>query len=646
MKKHSLRSLWSRWFSNAADIPDSIRITIPMVMSLGLFYFFGFTAAGISGLITAWLLGTQARDLPYLKRLQILSISVLLTALSTYLAFSVFDNLWLSSLTLCSIAIVYGLMSNQRPHIRSFGYNFGFTYIMSIHFASTENAFVIILIANLFAAGSVILTSLILWPFFKGRILQNHIHSVTFTLADWLNTVRLTDDESVLEEKRQQFYSCAHKVAYYSNSITSVKRTEQVRMDLQRSLEVAEYIISLERILSFNLQENTRRRLSNWIEQAAREIKQHQQITAIFDVNEHKNNQYIVDLLEQLKRCYNFSTFSTLDYSKNIYLFTSDTVSFLRNFKHALHLKSKEWRHGGKIAITLAITQFLTIFYQIPQGYWISLTAFIVLLTSSIGVTNHRIWHRFYGTALGGLYSFVCLYFFPNQHLIILTSISVFFAFTTYHKERYDIHVFWLTSMIVFSISLLSPDNTYVTFYRIIDTLFGVTIAFSINYFVAPSWTMRWLDLYIARMIRSQILYVTVLNKPLFEQKLNLYKAQDNYYALKGEIFNLLKEPNLSPRTSKDWKSLLVILRRLNDSLLLATKLGLNTPNDNNYTQKWIKQLSDIEKRFPQRYEIEQPIEIETDNYEHSADMLCSLIEEDINQLELWLCYQQAFPLK
>lgn len=642
MTQNSFRQICSRWFSNAADIPDSIRITIPMVMSLGLFYYLGLKSAGISGLITAWLLGVQARDLPYLKRLQILSLSTLFTALSTFVAFSVYDNLWLSAITLCSIAIIYGLLSNQRPHIRLFGYNFGFSYIMAIHFANTDNAFFTILLANVFAALCVMFSSLMLWPFFRGRILQKHIDSVNIALADWLSTLRQTGDETLLEEKRQHFYQCARKVAYYSNSITSAKKTEKVRMELQHALEVAEYVISLERILSFALDETTRTQLFTWIEQAAEELKHQQQLTAVFDVNQCKNHQYIADLLEQLKRCYNFSTFSTLNYSKNIYLFTSDTVAFIDSFKRALNPKSKEWRHAGKIALTLAITQFLTIFYQIPQGDWVSLTAFIVLLASSMGVTNRRIWHRFYGTALGGLYSFSCVYFLPSHYLIGFTCVSVFFAFTTYHKERYDIHVFWLTSMLVFMICLLSPDNTYVTFYRVINTLFGVTIAFSINYFVAPSWTMRWLDQYLVRMVRSQILYVTVLNKPLFEQKLNLYRSQDNYYALKEEIYNLLKEPNLSQRTSQDWLSLLTITRRLNDSLLLATKLGIDVPNDSQLTQQWIKKLSHIEKAFPTRYEA-MPNTMATQKLRKQADMLCTLIDNDIKQLENWLDYQRAF---
>ncbi|BAX53273.1 hypothetical protein PDPE_1-02666 [Photobacterium damselae subsp. piscicida] len=137
MRKPAFTAVFARWFSDAADIPDSIRITVPMVASLYLFYSFNLTAAGISGLITGWLVGVQGRDLPYLKRFQILSLSTVFTGVATVLAYAVFANTLLSAITLCSIAVVYGLMSNQRPHIRLFSYNFGFTYIMAIHFAST-----------------------------------------------------------------------------------------------------------------------------------------------------------------------------------------------------------------------------------------------------------------------------------------------------------------------------------------------------------------------------------------------------------------------------------------------------------------------------------------------------------------------------
>ncbi|WP_297479649.1 FUSC family protein [uncultured Photobacterium sp.] len=642
MKITTLTTMFSRWFSNAADIPDSIRITIPMLVSLGVFYSLGFTSAGISGLITAWLLGVQARNLPYLKRLQILSISIIITVVATYLAFLVFSYMWLSAITLCSIAIIYGLMSNQRPHIRLFGYNFGFIYIMAIHFASVGDSLTIVLMANIFAGLCVMLSSLMLWPFFKGRILHQHTVTVHNALADWLDELRLSNDETQLAARRQFFYQSAHNLAYYSNSVSSSKRALQIKIELQRLLEMSEYIICLERVLSFDIHTTTRIKLFGWIEKATDQLRKKQQITATFATNEYKNTVYIIDIIENFKRCYNFDTFSSPDNSKNIYLFTNDSEAFISDFRLALKFNSKEWRHAGKIAVTLAVTQFLTEFYHLPQGYWISLTAFIVLLTSSMAITNHRIWNRFSGTALGGIYCFVCLYFVPPQYVLLLTSISVFFSFTSYHKERYDIHVFWLTSMIVFAISLLSPDNTYVSFYRIIDTLFGVTIAFSVNYFIAPSWTMTWLDRHTASMIKSQILYVAVLNKPQWEQKINLYQSQQRYYALNGEVMNLLKEPNLSPRTSQDWLSLLVLIQHLNDALLLATKLGIQSDKPQS-TSHWVNQLQWIKQTFPDRCKHGEMPPFYTETTPIPEDMLCALIEKDIQQLTAWMLYQRAF---
>jgi hypothetical protein len=584
--------MFSRWFSNAADIPDSIRITAPMLVSLGVFYSLGFTSAGISGLITAWLLGVQARNLPYLKRLQILSISIIVTVVATYLAFLVFSDMWLSAITLCSIAILYGLMSNQRPHIRLFGYNFGFIYIMAIHFASVGDSLTIVLMANVFAGFCVMLSSLMLWPFFKGRILHQHTVTVHNALADWLNELRLSNNESQLAARRQFFYQSAHNLAYYSNSVSSSKRALQIKIELQRLLEMSEYIICLEQVLSFDIHATTRIKLFEWIEKSAQQLKNKQQITATFATNEYNNTVYIIDIIENFKRCYNFDTFSSPDNSKNIYLFTNDSEAFISDFRLALKFNS----------------------------------------------------NRFSGTSLGGIYCFICLYFVPPQYLLLLTSISVFFSFTSYHKERYDIHVFWLTSMIVFAISLLSPDNTYVSFYRIIDTLFGVTIAFSVNYFIAPSWTMTWLDRHTASMIKSQILYVAVLNKPQWEQKINLYQSQQRYYSLNGEVMNLLKEPNLSPRTSKDWLSLLVLIQRLNDALLLATKLGIQSDKPQS-TTRWINQLQWIKQTFPDRCKHGEmpPFYTETKIAPIPDDMLCALIEKDIQQLIAWMMYQRAF---
>ncbi|HIF9364106.1 TPA: FUSC family protein [Photobacterium damselae] len=646
MRKPAFTAVFARWFSDAADIPDSIRITVPMVASLYLFYSFNLTAAGISGLITGWLVGVQGRDLPYLKRFQILSLSTVFTGVATVLAYAVFANTLLSAITLCSIAVVYGLMSNQRPHIRLFSYNFGFTYIMAIHFASTGVPQWATLGANIFAGCGVIFTSLMLWPFFRGRILQKHIDGVHIALVDWLNSLHYDLDINTLATRRQDFYDKAHKLAYFSNSITSAKKEQKVKSDLQRKLDVSEYIISLERLMHSNIDNHTKSLLTEWIREAANQLSQGLMISAKFPQLKIENSHYIYDLTERIKYCYNHQDETIEALSDNIYLFKGDFRAFLHDFSLAIKPHSKEWKHGFKIAMTLAVTQFLTYFYKIPQGYWISLTAFIVMLTSSMGVTNNRMWYRFYGTALGGVYSFVCLYFFKDQYLMLLTAISVFFAFTTYHKERYDIHVFWLTSMIVFAVRLLMPEDIYLSAYRVIDTLFGVTIAFSVNYFITPNWTMKSIDKYVSAMFKSQIFYIAGLNKPQWEQKVSLYQTQNHYYAMKTEIMNLLKEPNLSPRTSKDWMSLLALLRRLNGSLLLASKVGVRSMKHHDLSQRWIHQVQWLEQTFPHRCSQGDLPPYHNEPQQPHNDLICELIEHDIKQLEQWMLYQRAYVIE
>ncbi len=199
-------------------------------------------------------------------------------------------------------------------------------------------------------------------------------------LADWLNELRFSENETQLAAKRQLFYQSAHNLAYYSNSVSSSKRALQIKIELQRLLEMSEYIICLERVLSFDLHQTTRIRLFTWIETTVEQLKNNQQITATFATNEYKNTVYIIDIIEKFKRCYNFDTFSAPDYSKNIYLFTNDSSAFISDFCQALKFNSKEWRHAGKIAVTLAVTQFLTEFYHLPQGYWISLTGIYCLI--------------------------------------------------------------------------------------------------------------------------------------------------------------------------------------------------------------------------------------------------------------------------
>ncbi|MGL5043814.1 MAG: hypothetical protein ACRC55_02840, partial [Plesiomonas sp.] len=167
MKKICLRLL--EWFPSKADLPDGVRISIPMMLVLLLFVWLGQPSAGVGGLITAWLVGVLGRDLSYPKRAKILSLSGLICILATLMAQLYLLSPWFGMLGLSLFGMVYGLMGNQRKYIQLIAYNFGFTLIMALHFAQEHVSWQVVLAANTCAVALALLFSLVGWLWDSGR---------------------------------------------------------------------------------------------------------------------------------------------------------------------------------------------------------------------------------------------------------------------------------------------------------------------------------------------------------------------------------------------------------------------------------------------------------------------------------------------
>ncbi len=87
---------------------------------------------------------------------------------------------------------------------------------------------------------------------------------------------------------------------------------------------------------------------------------------------------------------------------------------------------------------------------------------------------------------------------------------------------------------------------------------------------------------------------------------------------------------------------MLVLIQRLNDSLLLATKLGIQSDKPQS-TARWISQLQWIKQTFPDRCKHGAMPPFNAESTPIPEDMLCALIEKDIQQLTAWMLYQRAF---
>ena len=158
----------------------------------------------------------------------------------------------------------------------------------------------------------------------------------------------------------------------------------------------------------------------------------------------------------------------------------------LNNFS----LQSSHFRHSLRITVALLIGYFISRldFLGIGHSYWILITI-IAIMRPAYSTTKHRNLLRLYGTVSGAVAAYALLYFIENStaiFVILLLSMILCFSFL---KAKYAWAVFFMTIYIFLGFNFLKPGNVNLIFKdRIIDTVIGGIVAFSVSYFVLPVW--------------------------------------------------------------------------------------------------------------------------------------------------------------
>lgn len=629
------------WLPTKADLPDAFRISIPMIVVLLLFGSQGLLAAGVSGLITAWLVGVQGRSLCYVKRAWFLGISTLLCLLANGIAVvMLYSPLW-AAINLCLFALLYGLTSNQRSHIRMFTYNFGFSLIIAMHFLAVGQPLHVILWSTLIGGGAAWIASLAFWPFSEGRIGVQLLQQTRATLVSWMRRlVELNQQPYQFLENppRYRFDEAVSRLIYWLRSTSAKKCASQLRVTLLRFLRLSEELARLGRFLQADMKNNTD--VLGWLSASAEALEQGKNLP-LFDGQASFEVQTLIDrLIADYNREEVQSQWSMEDISR---IWPRDRVAFLRDLKSAFSWQSREWHHGLRIALTLAVTQFIAYYYQIPQGYWITLTAFIVLLTSPIGVTSSRIRYRFYGTVLGAPIAFLLIFIAPTGFLLALTCLFTFIAFATAYKPRYEVHVLWITVMIVFAIAILTPNDIYIAVYRLVDTLIGVGIAYLANFLVFPAWTRRWLDQHALCVVTTQMALLKSVCESPDSFHLRHWQSVQAFRVLNQELLYLTVEPNTNPRDIKDWQAFAILCRRIHDDLLIlmASNMAEHQALSAQKDELWLA-FSQWEQAFSKRYQRDMVLVCLPD-----VSVLPNVLRlrQDVAHLQKWLIHQKPYSV-
>ena len=623
------------WLPDRADLPDGLRIGLPMVAGLLVFTLLGQQAAGVNALIVAWLVGVQGRNLAYPKRASLLSRSAAICCLSSTLALS---SLWtplLGSAILAVIGLLYGLTSNQRRYIQLIAYNAGFSFICALHLLDSGVKAEMIFASSLFGAVTAVFSSVIAGPWrnqHQGEQLLSRCHQ---KLAEWC-AILAQDGQDQVNQRLALREQLDEAIAVLSHWLLEMPDKPMVTRLAARLFTLLTMIETLEVISRIRLQVSNKASLANYLHSAAEALAADKSVPALPGDIVHPLLLQAQDRIRLAQACLTPAPGWRYRLSQ---VWPSDADSIRTQWHKAIRRHSREWHHGLRILFTLMCCEAIVMLLNLPQGYWVTLTAFIVLMVAPLGQLQARIWSRFYGTLLGSILALSLIWFLgQGEWLYPATCITVFLAFATFYKARYEVHVFWLTMMMVFAITLLLPSDPYIAFYRAVDTMTGALLAFLAMHLFIPSWTRRWLDSYVDKWWELESLWLQAIEQGEHNSPLQ-WQAHAALRQLSQEISYMRLEPNTTARDMRDWQSLLWLGLRLHACVGMLARSNCQSParlkfEFNQWRELYADRLSADWCLLPGSKA----------NIEASDDVL-RWLAGDMQQLFNWVDHQRPFDL-
>jgi len=175
--------------------------------------------------------------------------------------------------------------------------------------------------------------------------------------------------------------------------------------------------------------------------------------------------------------------------------------------------RSVAFRHAVRMAVCLSVTLALSRVLNLPHGYWLPMTAAIVL-RADFGATFNFGLLRVLGTVLGLVLTTVLLYITPDQpwaHLALMAVLCMAFRYLA--SAHYGIAVATLTGTVVILLSFEGVAPGAAVLDRVINTALGCGIAL-LAYVAWPTWERGRARAALATMIDAYADYLRSLLAP------------------------------------------------------------------------------------------------------------------------------------
>ncbi|HZR35846.1 MAG TPA: FUSC family protein [Nevskia sp.] len=178
-----------------------------------------------------------------------------------------------------------------------------------------------------------------------------------------------------------------------------------------------------------------------------------------------------------------------------------------------LHFGSVAFRHALRLALTAAAAVLATRLFDISRGYWISITAIVVLQPYMVE-TWRRTFDRIAGSVLGGLVAawLMQLVGAPLQMALLIFPLSVV-AFAL-RSVNYALFMLCMTPLVVLISELFRNGgigDAHLAALRALDSILGGALGLAASFLLWPSWETPQLPRQLGDAVRAHRDYLLVV---------------------------------------------------------------------------------------------------------------------------------------
>lgn len=258
----------------------------------------------------------------------------------------------------------------------------------------------------------------------------------------------------------------------------------------------------------------------------------------------------------------------------------SNVRDIFQQLKDNLNPESLIFRHALRLGVTTAFIVAFCAYLAIPHGYWMTLTA-LIILKPDFQSTQKRAIQRVSGTVAGGLLAAGLAAVLHNILILYLFIIIMGFFAYAHQWRHYSIFVLFLTPFIVLMIDLAEIGNWEIALLRMGNTIAGGILALIAIYLFWPQWESERLPEQLATTVEKvRLFFHSVLSVYLGgaynHEAISCASKEAHIECLNAAAAfqRLLSEPKAKRGNTEQLYALVMYCQHITDGLtVLATQL-------------------------------------------------------------------------